>query len=279
MNFYIKKSSGEKEKFNIHKFKNSLQKAGANRSTINDIVNAIKGKEFRDTKEVHEFAIELLNKKNKATAARYNIKHALMQLGPSGFPFENFVAQIFKEQGYKTNLDEIIPGKCVDHEIDVCAHKNNKEHIMIECKYHNKRGDKTDVKVTLYVYARFDDVRNQWKSDPEHAKEIHAAYLATNTRFTTEAIKYAECIGLKLLGWSYPQNDSLENLIDRFDLYPITVLTLLNKKQIRELMSHGLVLCRDIENYIKILKKLGLSGNEVSEVIVQAKGVCAGNMP
>ena len=76
---------------------------------------------------------------------------------PAGFPFEQFVARVFEAEGYQTKTNQIVSGHCIDHEVDVVV--NNKEkHFMVECKYHNRQKLKSNVKVTLYIKARFDDV-------------------------------------------------------------------------------------------------------------------------
>ena len=83
-----------------------------------------------------------------------------MELGPSGFPFEKFVAAIIKEEGYQTEVGVIVQGACVTHEVDVVATTDH-QHIMVECKYHNQQGRVNDVKIPLYIQSRFLDIEKQ----------------------------------------------------------------------------------------------------------------------
>jgi len=53
--------------------------------------------------------------------------------------------------------DQKVRGKLVEHEIDVVAW-NEEKLIMVEAKFHNQLGVKTDLKVILYVKERFDDL-------------------------------------------------------------------------------------------------------------------------
>ena len=62
-----------------------------------------------------------------------------MELGPSGFPFENFIGHIFRHDGYSTDVGVIMQGNCVTHEVDVLACKDDRCYI-VECKYHNQAG-------------------------------------------------------------------------------------------------------------------------------------------
>ena len=100
-------------------------------------------------------------------------------------------------------------GACVSHEIDVIAEKTTAA-LVIECKFHNQPGTKSDVKVALYVQARFEDIQKQWQKQPEPSRKFHEVWLATNTKLTSDAIQYASCVGLKAIGWDYPPNNGLQ---------------------------------------------------------------------
>ncbi len=145
---------------------------------------------------------------------------------------------------------------------------------MVECKFHNRMGIKSDVKVTLYVYARFEDIRDAWEADHKSSSHFHHVWLATNTQFTSEAIKYGECKGMKLLGWGYPAKDNLAQLIEKYNLFPITTLTSLTKSQKRQFMKKGFVLCKDARKHVKTLQSLGLSMPEIKKIVEESEAVC-----
>lgn len=274
MSFYIRKYSGETQLFNIKKFTASLQRAGASKGLIDQLVLEITAlPSLCTTKDIYEFALLRLHKKNPAIAAHYNIKRALLDLGPSGFPFEHYVAALFTAQGYATKTHSVARGFCIEHELDVIAIKDH-EHLMIECKFHNEQGLVCDVKVPLYIKARFDDVSKNWTNNGDtHA--VHKPVIVTNTRFSTQAIAYAECIGITLLGWSYPKSASLEILIDRFGLHPITALVSLDNRQKKLLIDNGLVLCRDVEQNQAALNSLSLSEQDKEHLMHEMRAVCA----
>jgi len=273
MPFFIRKSSGEKEEFNIKKLHRSLRKSGANSKLIKQITEEIKKQKLRSTKTIHKIVTQMLTKKAPSIAARYNLKRALMELGPAGYPFEQFVAHIFAAQGYATMTNQIINGNCIDHEIDIMATKE-KKHFMIECKFHNRIGLKTNIKVILYIQARFEDVRIEWEQVPQDNHEFHRAWVVTNTRFTSKAIKYAECMNIKLLGWKYPENQGIAQLIDSIGLYPITALTSLTQQQKHAFIREGFVLCRDASKNIELLKNLKFSSKQIKKLVKEAETVC-----
>tara|TARA_R110002051_G_scaffold10332_3_gene39202 strand:- start:200 stop:664 length:465 start_codon:yes stop_codon:yes gene_type:complete len=148
---YIIKASGEKALFEIEKVINSLERAGADKLLIKEIVQDI-NKEVHDgmtTKKIYQMAFNLLKRKSRASASKYKLKKALMELGPSGYPFEKFVGKVFDHEGFDTRVGVIVQGNCVQHEVDVIAQKDHK-HYMIECKYHSDQGRFCNVKIPLH---------------------------------------------------------------------------------------------------------------------------------
>ena len=268
----VKKFSGELVDFNIEKLKASLRRTKAGEELIQNIVNTVNSRLYDGitTKEIYQMAFKMLNKsRSRSNASRYKLKKAIMELGPSGFPFEKFVAAIIKEEGYETEVGVIVEGHCVTHEVDVVV-KNDHKHIMVECKYHNQQGRVNDVKIPLYIKSRFLDIEKEHKKE-EGNHFIHEQWIYTNTRFSSEAIKYGECAGLKLVSWDYPHNNSLSVEINKHGLFPITTLTTLSKKDIEKLLEKGYVLCRDICNNPNILTEAGIDRTKHKKIMQNAK--------
>lgn len=272
MAFYIKKASGEKELFNEDKVRQSLLKVRADQKLIDLVLQTINREQPKTTKELHNLVIQLLAQYEPAVAGRYNLKRALMELGPAGFPFEQFVARIFAKEGFDITTDIILNGFCVDHEVDILAHKENKRY-MIECKFHNRPGIKCDIKVPLYVQARFEDIKKAWNQQKNN-HEIHKAWVVTNTKFTAEAIKYGLCVPMNLLGWSYPPQNNLATLIDKYELHPITSLTSLSLRQKKQFIQKGFILCKDASNQRDLLRQFGYSPHEIDNIITEAENIC-----
>jgi Holliday junction resolvase-like predicted endonuclease len=213
----------------------------------------------------------LLRKRETHKASRYAIKNAIMELGPTGFPFERLVAELLKHQGFSVEVDKIIQGWCVSHEIDVIAQKD-KRLVIVESKFHNQQGIRTDVKVALYVQARFEDLRKQLLGQFDREHKLLEAWLVTNTKLTSDAIQYANCVGIRAIGWSYPQDNSLQNLIEQANLHPLTSLTTLSKYQKRQLLGQGLVLCQEIDT--GVLQSIGISKPKAIKVLKEANVLC-----
>jgi len=261
--------------YSEEKLKNSLLRAGTEEKVIEKILPDIRKNLYPgiSTGNIYKMAFRLLRKNSKNSASKYHLKGGIMELGPSGFPFERFVAELLKHQGYKTEIGLTVKGKCVNHEIDIEAQKGE-HHFMVECKYHNLPGNVCDVKIPLYIEARFRDVEAEWINLPGHGTKFHQGWLVTNTRFTADAIQYGSCAGLKLIGWDYPEKESLRSTIDTFGLYPITILTSLTKAEKQKLLENKIVLCKEIVQQSKLLSSIGIKQVRIKKIIEDASGLC-----
>ncbi len=275
MSFYITKASGDKELFDIQKFTRSLQRVGATPDAIERIARDLeKLPTPNSTHEIYQYALNRLQQQSPHLAARYNLKQALFQLGPTGFPFEQFIGELFRAKKFSVKTDQIVSGWCVEHEIDVIASTQAKQ-IMVECKFHAGAALKVDVKVPLYIKARFDDVHKAWDSKQGAQNVFHEAWIVTNTRFTTPAVQYAKCAGIQLLGWSYPLHENLQMLIDHLGLHPITAFPSLSLQQKKDLVHGGFVLCRDARQHQTLLHRLGFSQQEIDTLVKESELLCA----
>jgi hypothetical protein len=272
---FITKASGEKSMYSENKIRASLQRVGATDEQIDFIIKEISTKLYEGipTKKIYQLAFKLLKDGSRHIAARYHLKQAIMELGPSGYPFEKYIAEILNIQGFKTKVGEIIQGNCVTHEIDVLAEKGN-NYFMIECKYHNLSGVFCDVKIPLYIHSRFKDVEQQWLKLPEHKSLIHQGWVVTNTRFSSDAIQYGTCIGLNLVGWDYPIKGSLKDQIDTLGLYAITCLTTLTRTEKQRLLDKKIVLCSEILNNEELLEANGVKASRVNTVMKEVQQLC-----
>lgn len=263
---YIRKSSGTLEQFDPEKLRRSLLIPGTNPHTADAIVAYVRKniQHFRSSEDIFRYALDQLKEENPHSATGYNLKQALLDFGPTGFPFEKFVAEIFTAQHYQTQLNQIRSGWCVDHEIDVIVHKDQ-EYALVECKFHTVQSYVTHVQVPLYIQARFQDIQQSWQPPYPEARLGHP-WIVTNTNFTYEAIKYGNCKKIKLLAWGYPKGQGLAHLIDSLHLYPLTAIPYLNQHEKKMLIGQGMTLCKHVAENTLQLHKMGLQDAVIHKV-------------
>jgi len=263
----ITKADGTTEEFDAGKLVISLRRSGATEHIAQQITKDVEKELWGgiSTQEIYSRAFEILRNERRGMAARYSLKRALLAFGPTGFPFEAYIAELFRAEGHESKVDQIIQGKCVEHEVDVVVKKNS-ETVYAEAKFHNTLGLRTDLKVVLYVTARIEDI----KSNDTSARGL----VVTNTKFSSQAISYSKCHALELLGWDYPHTNTLQDRIGKASLYPITALTSLSQREKTALLKDKIVLCNTLSEDTGVLAGVGVSGGKADRVLEEVGALC-----
>jgi len=265
----VVKANGVIEPFSEEKLRISIKRAGVPIDQQNEVLDAVTAKLYNNipTSEIYHHIIQSLgrNTTHPYLSSRYSLKQAIMALGPTGYPFEDFVAKIAEENGYKTLVRQQLMGKCVMHEVDVIAEKDGRK-IAIEAKFHNNPGTRSEVHVALYTKSRFEDLREK------HA--IDETWIVTNTKATIDAITFAECSGMRIISWSYPEQGSLRDMIEDSGLHPVTLLTTLSASQKQYLLQNHFVMCKDIRSNPTIIDMLHLTHHEKDRLMAEISSIC-----
>jgi len=171
-----------------------------------------------------------------------------MRLGPTGYPFEKYIARVLAEHGYATSTNQMLAGCDVNHELDVVAEKDGKVY-MVECKYHNQFGYASGLKEAMYTHARYLDL-------VDAGNDFECAWLATNTKITSEAIAYGLGKGMRFTAWGYPADENLQRLIEGEYMYPVTILRRVEDDIKDRLIDNGFITIMDlIEATPEVLSK------------------------
>ncbi|MDO8590109.1 MAG: ATP cone domain-containing protein [bacterium] len=264
----VLKANGRREAFEIEKLTASLLHSGATEEATEKVISHVLP-ELRDgmtTDDIYKHAFSILQEISKPVARSYSLRRAVMDLGPSGFPFEDFVAEILKAKGFECETRQTVLGGCVPHEVDVVAY-NKKKLIMVEAKFHNELGTKSDLKVVLYIKARFDDLQENVFNYGGNNRHITDCWLITNTKFSSTAIHYGVCKNLTMIGWNYPEKGSLQDMIEDEALHPVTCLASLSAADKKTLLGKRIVLCSDIKKNPKLLTELLGNSFDITPVI------------
>lgn len=238
----VTKLDGTTEPYNEEKIRNSAMRVGVPEGLLDEMLQSIRDRLFDGikTNEIFLMIKEFLRDSDSPyLAMKYNLKDALSELGPSGYPFEKYVALLLQEVGYHTQINQTIQGSCVAHEIDVLAQKDDITYF-IEAKFHKSPSQRTDVRVALYIKSRYEDLKANWKLGETRP------WIVTNTRFSTDAIKYSECQNIRLTSWGYPKGEGIVDLIEHTGLHPITIVEGMSAGDKMRLMNAGVVACKQL---------------------------------
>jgi hypothetical protein len=224
---YVKKAAGDLEPFSEKKLRRFLARIEVPESHLDQIIGYVQSQSGDEiySREIADLVTEQLQMLDhgEVYAARYNLKRDIRKMGPAGHIFEKYIGRLFETQGFDVKVGVIVHGECVEHEIDVYASKSDELHI-VEAKFHNREGTRSDVTVALYVYARFLDVSEK-VALPGHQEHV---WIATNTKLSTMAFRYAACKGINILSVEQPHNNSIMDRVMREGLFPITSIGILH---------------------------------------------------
>jgi hypothetical protein len=263
----VLKADGKLEPFDEEKLLTSIKRAGIPPDIQDLVMEHVKSRLYENipTDEIYSHIEEFFGtSQDHYSRSRYSLKRAIMELGPTGFPFELYVSKILEAQGYSIEVNQIMMGTCVNHEVDVIAKKDD-EKLLVECKFHNKVGIKSDLHVSLYTKARFDDLKEKYG--------FTKAMLATNTKITSDALAFADCVDINVLSWSYPNDKGIRDLVEEHKLYPVTQLSVLNLTHKQELLSKGYVLISQIVDDPKVLDQISIPEDKREHILEQARKV------
>ncbi|MCD6270212.1 hypothetical protein J7J23_00335 [bacterium] len=274
---YIINTRQEKEPFSFKKIYRSAKRVGVSRDIARKIASEIEREIYSGakTKDISKEVKRILFSYSPSAALKFSIKDAMRKLGPTGFPFEKYIGEIFSRNGYNVSLNRHIAGFCnkARYEIDFLAEKGKKLKIG-ECKYRNAFGERIHLEIALSNYARFLDIKNSqsFKEKESNGFEIKSI-LVTNTKFTTNVTKYSRCVGVELLGWNWPKNRGLEYLIDSQRLYPITILPSFKRCFADIFSQRRIMIAKDILDIdiVKFSKSTNLPLSYLNTLLKEAK--------
>ncbi len=271
----IIKSSGKKVDFDAQKVKTSILRTGASVKVADSIVTDLQKRlhSGMTTAQIYRIVFDELKKQQKCLACRYDLRSALLRLGPAGYKFEKYVASILCAYGYDAHApQEEYEGACVAHEIDVVAQKDRRM-IFIEAKFRNSFYDVVNLKDVLATWARFLDlVDGSAVGKCPHFDEV---WIITNARFTDIALEYGVCKGIHMIGWNVPKERTFAQMVDHIGLYPVTVLDEITQIELEHLSNNNLLLCRDVANIEAddLAHKIDISDARALEIIKMCSDV------
>nr|WP_296747731.1 ATP cone domain-containing protein [Thioalkalivibrio sp.] len=257
----VRKSDGQREPYSPAKLRISLRRAGASDAVAGEVIADLEPR-LRDgisTGKLYRMARSALKKRSRRTAITYSLKRALLDLGPSGFPFEQFCGRLFEAMGYAVTYNRFLQGRCVQHEIDIVAERDG-QRLFAECKFHNRATYRNDVKLPLYLRARSLDLAATGEGRHD------AFWVLSNTTYSEDALAYGECEGLILAGHNTDHYPLTRGLINQHGLHPITCLGSLKVAHKRQLIEAGAVLCRDLIDQPRLLEPLRLEERQWERV-------------
>jgi len=274
MMIFVTKFDGRKQPFLKSKIVKTCLRMHATYAQAKAVADKIE-KEAYDgipTQKILSMVFAYMKKFKPEIKYQIDLREAISLLRPKP-DFEKFVGLLLESQGYSIEQNLIIPGKCVEHEIDVVARKGD-ETVYVEVKHHMNHHTYTGLDVFLEANSTFEDLKEGYK-ERKHNINFTKALVVCNTKISEHAKTYADCKGIGYMGWKFPEQRGLESIIEEKKLYPITMLKSLDPKVEVRLGDYGIVLLKQIiELKLEELEKITkLPSNKVKKLLDETKKI------
>jgi HJR/Mrr/RecB family endonuclease len=229
-----------------------------------------------ETKKILQMIFRSLRKHKPATRHQIDLRKALSLLNPAP-DFERFIQILLSEHGYEVTPNQIVRGRCVEHEADAIARKNGKT-CIVEVKHHYKYHTPTSLDVSRISRAVLEDVTEAYELGLNNLK-IDYAMIVCNTKLSEHAKRYADCRGIRHIGWSSPPNHDLQTMIEEKKLYPVTFLKGLNAETRNKLAHNGVILLKQLteKTPTALRRQTGISKDKLGSIVGKARTILSGN--
>jgi len=242
---FVTKADGSKQPFDRQKVYSTCLRMHATPQQANDVANKIAAKVYEgiSTKKILQMIFSYLKQHRPEVGHRIDLREAIsiMRSKPD---FERFIQLLMEAEGYSVEANQIVYGRCVDHEIDAVARKNN-ETIYVEVKHHLQPHTFTGVGVFLEARATYEDMQEGFK-EGINKYNFNRVLVITNTKLSEHARRYADCRGISHIGWRDPPNRGLEEIVEEHNFHPVTLLRGVERKIVDRLGDAGIVLLKQL---------------------------------
>ncbi len=266
------KADGTRQLFDREKVVRTCLRVGASRRIAEEVAGRVEDRLYDGipTRKILQLAFRLLRKYKPAIRHILDLRRGLSLMG-SKPEFESFVQVLLARNGFEVAPNRIITGRCVEHEVDAIAKKDDVTYF-VEAKHHVSYHTPTGLDESRIARAILEDVTEGLELGRSSLR-IDRAMIVTNTRYSEHAMRYGECRNILQIGWRSPANLSLQNLIEEKNLYPLSCLRGLKNESRTKLVNSGVVLIEQLfeENLSSLARRTGIQKETLKQIIEKAK--------
>lgn len=245
MPILVTKSDGSKQVFQKEKVIDTCLRMGATHEVAEGVASRVEQRIYDgiESKRILSMIFRQLGRYHPAVKHHTDLRRALAMMEPKP-DFEQYVRILLREQGYQVTSNEIVRGKCVEHEIDAIAKKDGKTYI-VEVKHHSNHHTLSGLDVDRISRAIYEDITEGFKLGL-NSINVEKAVIVCNVKLSEHAKRYANCRGIEHIGWRYPPDNGIDRMIEEKKLYPVTYLKSLDSASMRRLTSGGVLLLKQL---------------------------------
>ena len=241
----VTKIDGSRRPFERENVIRTCMRLRASREIAEAVADKVESKLYDgiSTKEILRMIYRYLAEHRPQVKHEVDLRKAICLLR-SKPDFEQYIVRLLTALGYNVLGPQIVRGRCVEHEIDAIAMKNN-EAIYVEVKHHLWPHTYTGLDIFLQARATFEDLAGGYQLGYNKVP-FNRPMVVCNTKLSDHAKRYSNCAQVDHICWKSPQDNSLEKLIEDYRLYPITLMKTLDSKSQARLGDAGVLLLQEL---------------------------------
>jgi hypothetical protein len=255
----VKKADGSLQLFDGEKVVRTCLRMGAERQVAYEVAEKVERRLYDGipTAVILRMIFQFMRRRKPGVGNLFDLRKGL-SLMSSKPEFEVFVRVVLRRNGFEVSPNQVLKGKCVEHEVDGIARKNGVTYF-VEAKHHVRYHAPTGLDESRIARAVLEDVVEGFALGKSSFK-IDRAMIVTNTRFSEEAVQYGRCRDILQIGWSSPVNRGLQDLVEGVNVLPLSCVRGLGVDARLKLAESGIVLFEQVmsENAEELARKTGL---------------------
>ena len=177
---------------------------GASRQLAFEVAEKVECRVYEGmpTSKVLQLIFRFMHKEKPGVANLFDLRKGLSLMVPKP-EFEVFVRVLLKHQGFEVSPNQILKGRCGEHEVDAIARKEEVTYF-VEAKHHLSYHALIGLDESRIARAVLEDVSEGFQMGIADFK-IDNAMIVTNARYSEHAVRYGACRGILQIGWNFRQ--------------------------------------------------------------------------
>jgi len=277
---WVTKADGTKQPFQRYKIVNTCLRMHVSKKDAEAIADNVEKRVYDGipTRRILQMVFDYLQRDRPPFKNRIGLRRAISLVRPRP-DWERYVQMLLGELRYVVTPNQIVRGRCVEHEIDAVARRGN-ETVLVEIKHHYKYHTTTGLDVVRQIRATFEDVTEGFDLGL-NSINFNKAMVVCNTKFSNHARRYAKCRNIDHIGWKAPIEHGLDRIIEEKKFHPITLIRNLDRTTEAKLGNKGIVLLRQLTegNISELSKKTGVKSDRLDGLAQKAKEILSYSIP
>ncbi|MGA2385743.1 MAG: restriction endonuclease [Candidatus Bathyarchaeia archaeon] len=268
----VTKADGSKQLFDREKIVQTCLRMGANIQVAEQVAGRVERRLYEGmaTRVILSLVFQFLREYKPGVRHLFDLRRGISLMEPKP-EFERFVRVLLAHSGFEVTPNQVLRGKCGEHEVDGVAKKDGVTYF-VEVKHHSSYHALTGLDESRIAQAVLEDAADGFAIGVNDLK-IDRAMIVTNTRYSEHAIQYGRCKNILQIGWSSPQYLGLRDMIEKGRLYPLSCLRGVNHEARMRLVNSGMMLIKELLNQDPgaLAVKTGLPREIVGEIMEKAR--------